>query len=246
MATWPANLPKNPAFPPVSILTPTYNRRKFIPWLMECIRAQTYPKERMEWLVYDDGSDPIEDLLTPHKESMNIRYFRSESKLNIGKKRNFLHGEARGTILVTMDDDDYYPPERIAHAVHTLLAKKAPLAGSSINHLYFTDDRSIWRIGPYNPRHGTFGTMAYTKEYAMTHPCDESKLNAEEVEFTESYKAPLVQLDPLKVMLVMCHSENTFSKDKLRSTTNPLIKQTDMKLKAFIRNAKMREFYATA
>jgi glycosyltransferase involved in cell wall biosynthesis len=243
---WPASLPKNPSQPPVSLLTPTYNRRKFIPWLIQCIQAQTYPTERMEWLIYDDGTDPIEDLLTPYITSMNIRYFRAaEGKLNIGAKRNKLHAEARGEILVTMDDDDYYPPERVSHAVHTLLSKKAPLAGSSINHLYFTDDRSIWRIGPYNLRHGTFGTMAYTKAYAMSHPCDESKTNAEEVEFTESYKAPLVQLDPLKVMCVMCHSENTFSKDKLRNVTNPLIKKTDMKLKAFIRSAALRDFYTT-
>jgi glycosyltransferase involved in cell wall biosynthesis len=243
MSTWPT---VNKTHPSVSILTPTYNRRRFLPWLIECIRAQTYPRDRMEWVVYDDGTDKIEDLLIPHMKELNIQYFSSDSKLNIGAKRNFLHTKARGEICVTMDDDDYYMPERVAHAVLTLQRNKTTIVGSTRNFLYFTDDGSIWSVGPYGPRHGTFGTMAYTREYARAHPCNEDVTHAEEVNFTESYKAPLAQLDPFKVMLVMCHSENTFSKHKLRDAADPLIKKTDYKLKAFIRDAKLREFYAHA
>lgn len=243
---WPRNLSHVPSQPPVTIITPTYNRRRFLPALMECIKSQTYPNERMEWLVFDDGTDRVEDVLAPHKDKLNIRYISSDTKLNIGAKRNRLHELARGDIVVVMDDDDYYPPERVAHAVHTLLSKKVQICGSTVNHLYFTDDKSIWRVGPYNPNHGTFGTMAYTATYARTHKCDESKTYAEEVEFTNSYKEPFAQLDPMKVMLVMCHSENTFSKTKFRESTSPVVKRTDMKLKNWIRTAKQREFYASA
>jgi len=41
--------------PFVSIVTPTYNRRRFIPSLIKMIQTQTYPRDRMEWVVYDDG-----------------------------------------------------------------------------------------------------------------------------------------------------------------------------------------------
>ncbi len=165
--------------------------------------------------------------------------------MNVGAKRNRLHAAARGEILVTMDDDDYYPPERVAHAVTSLRSHKgAQLAGASRNHLYFTDDGSIWAVGPYAPNHATFGTMAYTKEYAMKHPCDESKLNAEEVEFTRRYTEPLVQLNPLKVMLVLCHSENTFNKSDLRVGNSPFIRKTSMKLKDFVAKPEDRLFYA--
>jgi glycosyltransferase involved in cell wall biosynthesis len=243
---WPETLVKNPAKPPVSIITPTYNRRKFLPWLIECIKAQDYPKERMEWLIYDDGSDPVLDLLTPYMTAMNIRYFRSDTKLNIGAKRNHLHKEARGDILVVMDDDDYYPPNRVSHAVYTIMSKKVDIVGSTMNHLFFTDDKSIWQVGPYNSKHATFGTMAFTKNYARTHSCDESRVNAEEIEFTNKYTENLAQLDPQKVMLVMCHTENTFSKNKLREDSNPLIKKTSYKLRDFIKPAGMREFYSNA
>ena len=243
---WPKNLGKSPMHPPVSILTPTYNRRRFIPWLIECVRAQTYPKERMEWVIFDDGTDKIEDLIRPVEKELNIRYIQSDEKLNIGGKRNRIHKEARGSICVTMDDDDYYPPERVAHAVHTLLGKKVDVVGSTRNHLYYTDNGEIWATGPYGPNHATFGTMAYTKSYAVKNPCDETIKFAEESKFLCDYKTPVAQLDPMKVMLVMCHSENTFRKHKLRETPNQFISKTGLKLKNFVRTAKLREFYATA
>jgi glycosyltransferase involved in cell wall biosynthesis len=243
---WPAGLSRAPMFPPVTILTPTYNRRRFLPWLIECIRAQTYPRERMEWVILDDGTDCIRDLLEPVMKELNIVYIRSDTKLNVGAKRNRLHAVAHGAVLVNMDDDDYYPPERVAHAVQTLLAKKVEIVGSSRNQLYFTDDASIWEVGPYTKNHATFGTMAYTKKYAMSHPCDETVLYAEEISFTNHYKEPLAQLDPVKVMLVMCHSENTFNKSKLRDSPSPVMRKTALKLRAFVRKAEMRDFYAHA
>jgi hypothetical protein len=131
----------------------------------------------------------------------------------------------------------------VAHAVTSLRAHKgARLAGASRNYLYFTDDGSIWSVGPYGPNHATFGTMAYTKQYAIEHPCDETKPHAEEVEFTRQYSEPLVQLNPEKVMVVLCHTENTFSKNNLRVPSH-VIRKTSLKLRDFIPNAEQRAFY---
>lgn len=243
---WPSTLPVSTEFPPVSIITPTYNRREFLPWLIHAIQSQTYPRERMEWLIYDDGTDRIEDLLTPHMNTMNIRYFTSDSKLTIGAKRNTLHKEARGDILVVMDDDDYYPPERVSHAVQRLKQAKVELCGSSRNHMFFTDDKSMWEVGPYGKNHATFGTMAFTKSYAQSHLCDETVGFAEEILFTNKYATPLVQLDPMKTMLVICHSHNTYSKDKLRKNPSPVVKRIHVKLQTFIKNKEQRDFYSNA
>jgi glycosyltransferase involved in cell wall biosynthesis len=243
---WPANLGKSVTHPPVSVVTPTYNRRKFLPHLIEIFKAQTYPRERMEWLIYDDGTDKVQDVFAPFMKELNIRYFSCDEKLNIGAKRNRLNDEARGDIIVTMDDDDYYPPERVSHAVNMLLSKKADICGSSKNTLYFTDDASIWEIGPYSQNHATFGTMAYTRNYLKSNRCDETVTHAEEVQFTKRYSNPLVQLDPLKVMLVMCHTENTFNKKGLRANPPHHMKKTGLKLKNWIRSAKERDFYSSA
>ena len=125
--------------PMVSVCTPTFNRRPFIHAMMQCFNHQTYPCDRMEWIIIDDGTDPIEDLVASHP---CVQYFRLEEKISLGKKRNMMHEKARGEIIVYMDDDDYYPPDRVSHAVATLLNHRKrktgiKLAGSSEMCIYF-------------------------------------------------------------------------------------------------------------
>ena len=157
--------------PMVSVCTPTFNRRPFIHAMMQCFAHQTYPRERMEWIIIDDGSDPIEDLVSQHP---CVRYFRLEEKISLGKKRNMMHEKARGEIIVYMDDDDYYPPERVSHAVATLLDHRkrktgVKLAGSSEMCIYFKGDgykggSQMVQFGPYGPNHATAATFAFWKE----------------------------------------------------------------------------------
>ena len=47
--------------PFVSVCTPTFNRRPFIDMCIKCFKSQDYPKELMEWIVIDDGTDSVED-----------------------------------------------------------------------------------------------------------------------------------------------------------------------------------------
>jgi hypothetical protein len=68
--------------------------------------------------------------------------------------------------------------------------------------------------------------------------------HAEEKSFLENYRNPMIQLDPKKVMLVIAHSENTFNKKKMREDlNNPTVKKTELKLKNFVGEASLREFY---
>ena len=232
--------------PFVSIVTPTYNRRRFIPSLIKMVQQQTYPRDRLEWVVYDDGQEPVGDLLETAKDSLPIlNYIFSDEKMTIGEKRNRLNKEAKGDILIAMDDDDFYFPERVSAAVTAL--QKSPsvnLAGSSKIFMFFTDTKEIYSFGPYFNNHATNGTMAWTKRYANTHTYDELVAFAEEKSFLDEYKNPLIQLDPMKVMLVISHSDNTFDKTTLRNKENPLIKKTSLTLKDFIKDKEIRDFFA--
>jgi len=234
-------------FPFVSVITPTYNRRRFIPHLIACYAHQLYPKDRMEWIILDDGSDSVEDLFKDIPFP-NVRYLRETEKRTIGAKRNRLNTEACGDIIVAMDDDDYYPPERVS-AVVTAFKQNAmiDLAGSSEIYMYYTDIKTIYRLGPYNPNHATNGTMAWRQSYAQSHLYDETVTHAEEKSFLENYRHKMIQLNPMKVMLVMSHTDNTFDKKKMREQPdNPLVKKTQMKIRDFIKDASLREFFATA
>ena len=48
-------------YPKVSILTPTYNRHKFIPLMIDNISRIEYDKTLLEWCILDDGTTPLFD-----------------------------------------------------------------------------------------------------------------------------------------------------------------------------------------
>jgi glycosyltransferase involved in cell wall biosynthesis len=234
--------------PFVSVLTPTYNRGKFLPALVECYKTQTYPKEHMEWIILDDGTEKVGELFAKLTKGLpNVRYIALEEKNNIGAKRNRLNKEAKGDIIVCMDDDDFYSPDRVSHAVTKLMSMpKVEIAGSSEIYMYYTDNGEIIKLGPYGKFHATNGTIAYRASYKEKHFYDESVTHAEEKSFLDDFKIPMVQLDPMKVMLVMSHSQNTFNKQFLREQESPFVKKTRMKIRDFIKNKSLRDFYATA
>ena len=64
--------------PFVSVCTPTYNRRSFIPMLIKNFTNQTYPSELIEWIVVDDGTDPVGDLF---EGVPNVKYFYQVKKM---------------------------------------------------------------------------------------------------------------------------------------------------------------------
>ena len=66
--------------PFVSICTPTFNRRPFIETMFQCFRNQTYPHSRMEWIIVDDGTDKIQDLVEQSGISQ-IKYFPLDQKM---------------------------------------------------------------------------------------------------------------------------------------------------------------------
>ena len=67
--------------PFVSVIVPTYNRRRFIPHLIANFKAQDYPQEHMELVVFDDGTDKVKDLFDA-SDLKNVRYFEEEEKQN--------------------------------------------------------------------------------------------------------------------------------------------------------------------
>ena len=170
--------------PFVSVICPTYNRRKFLPNLIRQFKYQTYEQQYMELIILDDSPVSNEDIIP--KES-NIKYTYLPEKLMLGKKRNHLNSLATGDIIVCFDDDDYYAPERVQHAVHKLEGSNALIAGSSVIHIYYKKINKILEFGPYAPYHGTNGTMAYRKEYLLNHGYLDDKEKAEEAHFTNNF-----------------------------------------------------------
>lgn len=238
---------KKKKLPFVSVCTPTYNRRCFIEMMFHCFRNQTYPKNRMEWIIVDDGTDKIRDLV--EKSGIpQIKYYELPNKISLGAKRNLMHKYTSGgkdSIIVYQDDDDYYPPERVAHAVERLMQNPQALcAGSSEIYIYFKHIQKMYQAGPYGPNHATAGTFAFRKKLLDDHQYDDTACLAEEKAFLKNYTVPFVQLDPLKTILVFSHIHNTFDKKKLLENPHPnFFRESNKTVNMFIRQGNEKPIW---
>ena len=228
-------------YPLVSLCTPTFNRRPFIPMMLNCFENQTYPKDRIEWIIIDDGTDKIGHLVSHISQ---IQYFSYNEKMTLGKKRNLAHEKCKGDIIVYIDDDDYYPPDRISHAVETLQKNpKALCAGSSIMHIYFKHVGKMVRFGPYGPNHATAATFAFRKELLLQTSYEETACVAEEKFFLKNYTIPFVQLDTMKTILVFSHVHNSFDKKSLlENGENDYVKYVPVKVEDFVKEPEIVQF----
>jgi len=229
-------------YPFVSVCTPTFNRRPFIPAMIKCFENQDYPRDRMEWIIIDDGTDKIEDLVSHIPE---VKYFKYDTKMTLGKKRNLMHEKSKGDILVYMDDDDYYPSDRVSHAVHMLQTHpKALCAGSSEIYIWFKHIEKMYQFGPYGPNHATAGTFAFKRVLLSQCKYEDKAALAEEKAFLKNYTIPFVQLDPLKSILVFSHEHNTFDKRKLLDNLHPkFVKESNKKVEDFIKETDLKNFF---
>jgi hypothetical protein len=100
------------------------------------------------------------------------------------------------------------------------------------------------------PNHATNGTMAWRKRYAKTHTYDEFVTKGEETSFLDNYVNPMIQLDPLQTILVICHTDNTVDKTKLRQEaeqkqTKDKMRETKYKLQDIVKEPTLIDFYLT-
>ena len=228
--------------PFVSICTPTFNRRPFWEYAIKCFNHQDYPKDKMEWIIIDDGTDKIKDLVC---DISQVKYFEYDVKMPLGKKRNLMHEKSKGEIIVYMDDDDYYPPERVSHAVNMLLTHPNALcAGASEIYIWFKHIQKMYQFGPYGPNHATAGTFAFKRELLLDHKYEEHAALAEEKAFLKNYSVPFVQLEPKKTILVFSHIHNTFDKKiLLEHGENNFQKTSSRTVDEFIKDSTIKDFY---
>lgn len=224
-------------YPFVSLCTPTFNRRHFFPILFEMFKLQTYPKNRMEWIIIDDGTDKINDII--ENSGINqIKYIKLTNKLSLGEKRNLMHTYCKGSIIIYIDDDDYFSPDRVLHSVESLLNTKNGelIAGSSEIYLYFKEN-GLYQFGPYGENHATAGTFAFKRELLQHTKYDEKSCIGEEATFLKNYTIPMIQLDPLKTILVFPHKHNSFDKHTFLNGSNsgPMKKCIDKTVNDFIK-----------
>ena len=179
------------------------------------------------------------------KDIPEVKYHTLKNKVTIGYKRNVLNSLCKGEIIVNMDDDDYYPPERVSHCVETLVNNREYLiAGCDKHFIYFgKPENNLYTIGPYQRNHATAATYAYRKALLKTNRYDNTKTFAEERSFLNNYTVPMIQMNMYKSIVVFAHIYNTVDKKKLltkRKSSNA--KKSNIELSTIIKNDFCRNF----
>ncbi len=152
------------AWPLVSCIMPTFNRRSFVPLAVENFLAQDYPCK--ELIVVDDGDDAVADLC---EGISGVKYERLQRRVSIGAKRNIACSLSEGEVIAHWDDDDWYSPERLRYQVRPLLACEAEMTGLENAFVLELPGGAFWTTQPHLHRrmfvgdvHG--GTLVYRRE----------------------------------------------------------------------------------
>lgn len=99
----------------ITVLTPAYNREKFLMRMYNSMIQQT--NYSFQWLIIDDGSNDkteqtVHTIIKNHKYSFQVDYFKKE---NGGKHTalNYSHPYIKGEYVMVLDSDDYLKKEAI-------------------------------------------------------------------------------------------------------------------------------------
>jgi len=208
------------SLPTVSIVTISqFKRFNCLQILCDLIRDQTYTNI-IEWVIVegskdDDDASKNADAIKSLNSKIPISYIEYNNPTKLGELRNRGNNACKGDITVVMDDDDYYPSERVAHAVSKLSSTKAEIAGCSAMYVYDYFLEGLYKFNEFGQNHSTNNCMAWKKEYLKKNKHDPEKESGEESSFTFGFKEPMVQLDPEKTIVVSSHDSNTYNKREL-------------------------------
>ena len=209
--------------PNVSILIPTYNRRNFLPLIMTNLNQQTYPKDKLECVIYDDHISPLfinkEEVSQVSKMiGISINYIHNTTRhLGIGEKRNKLVKLAKYKICINMDDDDIYVRQYIEYSVGELQKSKFGIVGSNeMIFCYPHYDFKMTGIQCESKRQIHEATMCFTKKHFNSMGGFVKGGNGEGTSMIDYNEKNCGKTNVANCMICLCHSNNTCSKEMFK------------------------------
>ena len=207
------SLPKEENLPCVSIITLTRDRRSFIPLAKYCFLAQTYPEHLLEWVIVDDGKDPIKNLIS---DLPNVTYILLDEPLSIGAKRNLAVMKAKHDILVIMDDDDVYPNNSVlARVAHMLAAPRKECLFSTMLPCYeIHETKSFMNVPPITldmSKRVSEATLCFTRSFWQQQPFPDQQI-AEGDAFIHGREGMCREFSPQDVIVSLSHKKTTSSR----------------------------------
>ena len=205
-----SRLPKEETLPAVSVITITKDRRPFIPLAKYCFLAQAYPEDKLEWVIVDDGTDQIKDLVS---DLPNVTYVLCDRPMNIGEKRNLAVEKAKHDVLVVLDDDDVYPNHSVLSRVANLLAepKKDCTFCTTLPSYHIQESKSFMNVPPATlpmSERVSEATLCFTRAFWEERKFAEVQI-AEGNAFIRGREQRCREMSPQDVIVSLTHSKTT-------------------------------------
>ena len=206
-------LPKESELPDISIVTLTRDRREFMPLAQYSYMIQSYPEDKLEWVIVDDGDDSIEDTLMGIS---NVKYIRCNSKMTIGQKRNLGVQNAMYDILAMVDDDDVYPNNSVLHRAAMMLMKpeKECVFCTTIPCYDITKYSSFINVPPNTlpmSQRVSEATLMFTRKFWQDRNFPDIQV-AEGDAFIHGREHMCREISPQEVIVSLIHPKNTSSR----------------------------------
>lgn len=206
--------------PFISVITPTYNRRKFIDLAFHNILLSDYPKDKIEWLIVDDSDDPAESVsdkvaaFAKRAPVAQVVYVPLPKKHSIGYKRNLGVERATHDVIVFMDDDDHYPETSFRRRVAWLTKhpwKPQAVACSTIACYDLVKGVSAvntppWDLGP--AKRISEATLTFYKSFWEKKKFPHTS-QSEGEEFLAGRESALLDIPPQQILVAFSHQGNS-------------------------------------
>jgi hypothetical protein len=208
--------------PEISIVTPTYNRRRMIDLAFHNLMWSDYPISKIEWIVVDDSddinksaSDKIVDFASRCPD-LKLEYVPLAKRHTVGEKRNIGCARATRDIIVFMDDDDHYPQTSLRRRVAWLLSQPAKKAACCTMMAMYDLVRgtSAVNVPPWALPLGqrvSEATLTFKKEFWDERPFAETNI-AEGEEWLAGREAEVIEMPPQQLIVAMSHGDNISSR----------------------------------
>ena len=216
-------------WPRISILTPLYNRSKWLPLMICNLEHFDYPLDLIEWCVLDskDGeedvrlleNDKVEKLLQKRLGKIKLNYKYIPHKMTIAEKRTYLaKNMMTNKWFANLDSDDIYFPQYLKYSIQNIkTAKKGLSSSNQMLFLFPHYDYKICAIKCQAIRQCHEACMVGTKQYLRSmNYFDKKQEKGEGASIIDGNENQVMNLDIQHLMICVCHNNNTCSKEQFK------------------------------
>ena len=213
--------------PPISIITPTYNRQKLIDIAFHNLLVTDYPKNKIEWIVIEDNEKTpqmaAEKIISFQIQvpDVKIKYIPIEGRMSIGEKRNHGIENATNEIILFMDDDDHYPETSFRRRVAWLTKgfkrgqQNANIACCTTLALYdLKRGISAVNVPPYDipfSQRVSEATLTFNKSAWIERKFNDVSI-AEGEDWISGRENQVIEIPPQQIIVAFTHGNNQSSR----------------------------------